>query len=123
MTAGTFALTTTTTTVDFRSTLMPVYGTNARKQIGAQLVLWSGNTVHDSPPPSLIKYTGTANDRDAILTAIGGTLPTATVSGYFITDVNMDGVVKYTGALNDRDPILVNVGGTIPTATTAEQVP
>jgi glucose/arabinose dehydrogenase len=123
MSAGTFPLTTTATTVDFRSTLMPVFGTNARKPIGAQLVLWSGNTTHDSPPPSLIKYTGTANDRDPILTAIGGTLPTATINGYFITDVNMDGIVKYAGSANDRDPILVNVGGTVPTATRAEQVP
>ena len=63
------------------------------------------------------------NDRDPILVAVGGTVPTATVSGYLPTDVNMDGRVKYTGSVNDRDPILVNVGGTVPTNTRVEQLP
>ncbi|MEO8068614.1 MAG: PQQ-dependent sugar dehydrogenase [Flavobacteriales bacterium] len=123
MTSGTLALTATTTALDFRSNLLPVYGANARKAVGAQLVLWAGNTVRDTPPPYQIKYTGTANDRDPILVAVGGTLPTASIMGYHSADVTMDGVVKYTGSLNDRDPILVNVGGTTPTATRTEQLP
>ena len=77
-----------------------------------------GDVLHDGN----IQYTGTVNDREPVLQAIGGTLPTATTSGYHSTDVNMDGEVKYTGAGNDRDIILGNVGLT-PTATRVEQIP
>ncbi len=70
-----------------------------------------------------LKYTGSNNDRDPILTAIGGSVPTAVLSGYFLTDLNMDGLVKYAGAANDRDLILVNVGGSVPTATRFAQLP
>lgn len=55
--------------------------------------------------------------------AIGGTVPTATVVGYFQEDVDLDGLVKYAGTTNDRDPILVNIGGTVPTAGRIEQLP
>ncbi|MEO8068613.1 MAG: hypothetical protein ABI599_13030 [Flavobacteriales bacterium] len=123
MTAGPMALSGSALPVDFTLASTLTYGTNARTSNGAVQLLWCGNTVRDTPPPSLLKYTGTLNDRDAILTAVGGTLPTATIAGYYPTDVTMDGVVKYTGTLNDRDPILVNVGGSVPTATRAEQVP
>ena len=70
-----------------------------------------------------VKYTGTNNDRDAILTAVGGATPTATVTGYRMEDVNLDGVVRYTGVDNDRDIILQTIGGVVPTATRAEQMP
>jgi subtilisin-like proprotein convertase family protein len=123
MTASAMALSNVAVPVNFTIAGTLTYGTNARTSNGAVQLLWSGNSVRDTPPPSLLKYTGTANDRDPILTAIGGTVPTLTINGYYLTDVNMDGVVKYTGTLNDRDPILVNVGGTIPTATRTEQVP
>ena len=83
------------------------------------MCLWMGNTIFDSE----VKYTGLDNDRDPILVDIGGTVPTATISGYHNTDCNMDGTVKYTGLENDRDPILVNIGGTVPTATRDEQLP
>lgn len=64
-----------------------------------------------------VKYTGANNDRDPILTAIGGTVPTAMLTGqYRREDVNLDGQVKYTGANNDRDPVLQSIGGTVPTA-------
>lgn len=65
-----------------------------------------------------VKYTGAGNDRDPILTAIGGTIPTAVLTGqYRREDVNLDGQVKYTGANNDRDFILQAIGGSVPTAT------
>ncbi len=119
MTAGVIALSTTTTTVNFQATTLPIYGTNALTTIGAVRLLWSGNALRDT----ILKYTGTSNDRDPILTRIGGTIPTNTVSGYFPEDVNMDGVVKYTGNSNDRDPVLVNIGATIPTGSRLEQLP
>lgn len=123
MTATTHALNGSATAVDFRSTATLTYGTNARTSNGATQLLWAGNSLMDAVNDSQLKYTGTSNDRDPILVAIGGTVPTNTVTGYFITDVNLDGTVKYTGTANDRDPILVNVGGTVPTATRLEQLP
>jgi membrane protease subunit HflK len=63
------------------------------------------------------------NDRDPILSAIGGVVPTASISGYRQEDVTMDGNVKYTGGSNDRDPILANIGGIIPTNIRLEQLP
>ncbi|MBK7619934.1 MAG: hypothetical protein IPJ10_16295 [Flavobacteriales bacterium] len=55
--------------------------------------------------------------------AIGGVVPTHTVSAYAQEDVNLDGEVKYTGARNDRDIILQNIGGVVPTNTRTEQLP
>ena len=68
-------------------------------------------------------YVGANNDRDPILTQIGGMVPTNTSAGYVMSDVNLDGVVRYVGINNDRDPILQNVGGTVPTSTRAQQLP
>lgn len=82
--------------------------------------LWPGDVNGDG----LVKYVGSANDRDAILSAIGGANPTNTVNGVYSTsDVNLDGVVKYTGANNDRDIILQTIGGTVPTAVRTQQLP
>ncbi len=68
-------------------------------------------------------YIGIANDRDPILVEIGGSIPTASTTGYKLEDVNMDGTVKYIGINNDRDLILVNVGGSIPTAIRNAEMP
>ncbi|MBK9289516.1 MAG: hypothetical protein IPN38_18040 [Flavobacteriales bacterium] len=73
-------------------------------------VLWAGNAQGDAE----LKYIGASNDRDPILTVVGGTTPNNTTTGYSAEDVNLDGVVKYIGADNDRDPILTNVGSTTP---------
>lgn len=86
---------------------------------GAVRCLWSGNVVHDG----VLKYIGSSNDRDPILGAIGGSVPTAVVSGYMREDVDMSGTVKYIGSGNDRDPILGNVGGNVPTAVRLQQLP
>ncbi|MEZ4737926.1 MAG: hypothetical protein R2818_00840 [Flavobacteriales bacterium] len=75
--------------------------------------LWSGDVTFDH----VLRYTGTDNDRDPILQAIGGVVPTAVMTGvYAAEDVNMDGTIKYVGVLNDRDLILQNIGGSSPTA-------
>jgi hypothetical protein len=123
MTATAIALTSSPTTVDFRSSGTATYGTDARKTVGTARVLWAGNTVRDTPAPFRLKYTGGNNDRDPILVAIGGSVPTATLNGYHGEDCNLDGTVKYTGSANDRDMILVNIGGSVPTLTRAEQLP
>ena len=99
------------------STLM--YGTDPRRILGSIAALWAGDVNADGA----LFYTGEGNDRDPILARIGGSVPTATVSGYYPEDVNLDGFVRYVGEGNDRDPILVNIGGSVPTATRAEQLP
>lgn len=119
MTAAALPLSSTTTIVDLRVAGTATYGTNARKTVGSRRVLWTGNVL----PDGQIKYTGTSNDRDPVLTAIGGTVPTNTISGYYQEDCNLDGVVRYTGTANDRDPVLVNIGGSVPTNTLDQQLP
>jgi glucose/arabinose dehydrogenase len=119
MTASGVALSTTAATVDFRSGTTLTYGTNASKTIGSVRALWAGNTLADGT----LRYIGASNDRDPILVRIGGSIPTASATGYFGEDVSMDGTVLYVGAGNDRDPILVNIGGSLPTAVLAQQLP
>ena len=95
------------------------YGSQAQATIGGAKALWAGNVVVDDK----LLYTGQNNDRDPILTAIGGVAPTNTTAGYLLEDVNMDGVARYTGGNNDRDIILDNIGGTVPTNSRSEQLP
>jgi hypothetical protein len=83
------------------------------------MLMWAGNAT----PDEKLSYAGQTNDRDPILSVVGGSLPTGTVVGYYLEDTNLSGVVKYTGAANDRDIILSNIGGTVPTATRQEQMP
>ncbi|MBV6406155.1 MAG: hypothetical protein IT228_14455 [Flavobacteriales bacterium] len=119
MTATSIALSGTAASVDFTNNATATYGTNARRVNGARSTLWKGNARWDA----VVKYAGGSNDRDVILTAVGGTVPTATVTGYRSEDVNMDGTTKYAGGGNDRDLILQVIGGTVPTATKAQQLP
>ncbi|MDQ3099955.1 MAG: hypothetical protein M3R08_01095 [Bacteroidota bacterium] len=119
MTQSSLALSATPVTIDLRAALTPVYGSAARKTIGSWRALWAGDISMDG----LIKYVGNGNDRDIILTVIGGVSPTNTVTGYRRADVNMDGVVRYTGVNNDRDIILTNIGGVIPTQVKVQQMP
>ena len=123
MTAVPLALTTAGSPLDLTLSGTATYGINAQKAMGSVMALWAGNTVTDNPLPIRLMYTGTGNDREPILSAVGGIVPTATISGYRREDVNMDGVVKYTNAGNDREIILLNIGGTVPTNTRVEQLP
>ncbi len=119
MTATAVSLSTTPLVLDLSSAATNTWGTNARKSLSGQMLLWAGNALMDGQ----VKYTGSANDRDPILVGVGSTVPTNTVAGYQPIDVNLDGLVKYTGTANDRDPILVNVGGTTPNNVITEQIP
>ena len=119
MTGTAFPLGTATTTIDFTLATASVYGTNSTSISGSARLLWSGDVTFNRS----ITYVGSGNDRDPILTAVGGTTPNSTVSGYYREDTNLDGVVSYIGLGNDRDPILTNVGGTTPNNTLTEQVP
>lgn len=107
------------TVLDLTLGTTATYGAQARKAVGAVQVMWMGNVFGDG----LLKYTGVNNDRDPILVRVGSAVPTNTVPGYLIEDVNLDGLVKYVGLGNDRDPILLNLGSVVPTETRQEQLP
>lgn len=99
------------TAFDFTSPALSVHGgPDSRRQVAGQMLLWSGDTSFNDD----IKYIGEGNDRDPILVVLGGSTPTATLSGYYNVDVNMNGVVSYVGENNDRDPILLTIGGNLP---------
>ena len=107
------------TFLDFTQATTAVWGNGARKEMGPRQVLWCGDATGNGQ----VKYTGGGNDRDPILSLVGGTTPNAMLLGYYRHDVNMDGRVKYTGSGNDRDRILQTVGGTTPNALRTAQVP
>jgi len=120
MTASSLPVSLTPTTIDFTSASTPTWGSDARRTVGSVMTLWPGNTNFDDQ----VKYTGANNDRDPLLTGIGGTVPTNVVTGvYSPLDINLDGQLRYTGVGNDRDIILQTIGGTVPTAVRSEQLP
>jgi len=119
MTASPVALAAAAVTVNFRTSATATYGTQALRDISGVQVLWAGDCVRDGN----LLYAGNANDRDAILSRIGGIVPTNTVIGYFSQDLNLDGLTKYSGSANDRDHILSGIGGVIPTNNRAQQLP
>ncbi len=109
-----------TAVLDLTDSTTATYGTGARKHLGdGVMALWSGDANSDG----MVRYTGAGNDRDPVLSTVGGLVPTGSITGYFAQDINLDGVVKYTGPGNDRDKILQNVGGTVPTNSRHQQVP
>ncbi|HRH68316.1 MAG TPA: hypothetical protein PLB89_02300 [Flavobacteriales bacterium] len=113
------ALTGAPATVNFSNGDVATYGSNAQAMEPGTFALWCGDVSGDDQ----VKYTGENNDRDFILQAIGGVIPTNTAAGYLSEDVNMDGTVMYTGADNDRDLVLMVIGGVVPTNTRAAQMP
>jgi hypothetical protein len=122
MTLNSVNLTNLVTPLDLSSASTATFGTGARKSITGTFpaeVLWDGDVTFNGQ----IKYTGSGNDRDPILTTVGSTTSNNTVSLYSTRDVNLDGTVKYTGSGNDRDPILVNVGSTTPNNVRTQQLP
>lgn len=119
MTAQPLNLQQTGQTIDFSAVSTSTFGTNAQVTVSSKRMLRMGNVTGDK----FIKYTGSGNDRDPILVAVGSTTPNNIISGYHNTDTNLDGLVKYTGSQNDRDPILVAVGSTVPTSVVVEQLP
>ena len=96
-----------------------LYGIEPTRTNGAVQLLWGGDVNLDGS----LRYTGSFNDRDPILSSIGGLISTNTIIGYLPEDVNMDGIVKYTGISNDRDVILLNIGGSVATNVRNAQMP
>ncbi|HPF91254.1 MAG TPA: hypothetical protein PLL57_11395 [Flavobacteriales bacterium] len=110
----------TNTVVDFTTAATSTYGSDARASVGGRLVLWPG----DGNADGVVKYAGSANDRDRVLVAIGGMVPTNVVSAvYDPRDIDLNGQIKYTGGTNDRDVILQSIGGVVPTSVRTAQLP
>ncbi len=105
--------------LDFTNPNSQFYGTSPVKINDQLATLWAGDVNMNGT----IKYTGSNNDRDLILVAIGGASLNSAISGYFSEDLNMDGSVKYVGINNDRDLILQTVGGTSPNNIKIAQLP
>lgn len=108
--------------LDLTANTVQLFGTHGQQQLTGIFpveALWAGDVSFDGT----LKYSGDGNDRDLILNAIGGIVPTATIMGYLGTDANLDGMAKYSGEGNDRDIILQNVGGVVPTNVRVEQMP
>ncbi|HPF90005.1 MAG TPA: right-handed parallel beta-helix repeat-containing protein [Flavobacteriales bacterium] len=105
--------------IDFTAALTGLNGTNPQKVVGSYRALWPGDVNSDGT----VMYTGAGNDRDQVLSTIGGVVPTNLVNGYSRSDVNLDGVVKYSGASNDRDVVLEVIGGSVPTTVRTAQLP
>ncbi|MEO8590752.1 MAG: hypothetical protein ABI432_15360 [Flavobacteriales bacterium] len=120
MTAAAVPLSATASPMDLSNGTVPLYGgAAATKTVGSKAVMFAGDVDRNS----VIRYSGQNNDRDPLLSRIGGTVPTAIATGYFGEDVDLDGVVRYVGATNDRDIILSNVGGSVPTGTRSASLP
>ncbi|MBL8002282.1 MAG: hypothetical protein JNL05_10000 [Flavobacteriales bacterium] len=126
MTASALSLSSATFPIDFRAPAttchtLPAPQTDLpRKTVGTTRTLWAGDVSGNGT----VSYVGAGNDRDLILLAIGGSTPSAVITGaYRSEDVNLDGSVKYTGTNNDRDIVLQTIGGLVPTAVRVAQVP
>ena len=119
MSATALPLSATSGLVNFTAMATNTWGTGARQIRNGTMVLWPGNVHWDDR----VKYAGPVNDRDKVLVAIGGTVPTAVINGYATEDVNLNGQISYTGSENDRDPILTTIGGSVFTAVRVEQLP
>ncbi len=104
---------------DFTSGLNKYHGGDAREVVAGVFGLWAGDVTGNG----VVKYSGSGNDRSPILTRIGGSDLTLTVSGYYPEDVNMNGQVKYSGSGNDRSVILQAIGGSDMTVTRSTKVP
>ncbi len=119
-TATPIVLTQSGTSVDLTSVSTATYGVDAQAIVNGMCMLWPGDTDRND----IVRYTGGVNDRDPVLTAIGGIIPTSTVTNaYHVGDLNLDGVIRYTGENNDRDIILQTIGGSVPTAVRVGQIP
>lgn len=119
MTQNPRALGVTASTTNLGTTVPLHGGSGATAVVNGVKCMWAGNALRDDR----VKYTGAQNDRDAVLSSVGGTVPTNVQSGYLTQDLNMDGVVKYSGAQNDRDLILQTLGGVDVTTTRIEPLP
>jgi hypothetical protein len=119
MTSGSFTLSASTTTIDLTLGGTGTFGTNARRTVGAVRTFWAGNANANT----LINYSGSQNDRTAVLNVLGASTYLTPLLGYQGADVNMNGTVTYSGGTNDRTTILTTVGASTYLTPIVEQLP
>jgi hypothetical protein len=122
MTNDTYPLAQIPTSVDLTVNTTATYGTNARKSATGTfpaMTMWTGNANSNT----LVNYSGSANDRTAILNFLGAATFLTPQSGYNTQDVNMNGVVTYSGSNNDRTTLLNSLGASTFLTPLVEQLP
>lgn len=92
-----------------------------RKTIGTTHLLWSA----DANTNKNVKYNGNANDKEKVLSALGGTafINNIITHSYRQEDLNLDGKILYNGSDNDRVIILNNVGVSNPNSILYQHTP
>jgi len=81
--------------------------------------LWEGDANGDG----YVKYNGSANDKNTVLSVVGLSTPNNIVSAYSTSDINMNGEVKYNGSGNDKNKILSVVGLSTPNTIFTQHLP
>lgn len=116
MTATALSLSPIATSIDF-TTLSTVYtigsiSNSPRKLEGSVYTLWTG----DANTNKNVKYNGLNNDKDIILSSLGGlpNINSTLFNVYRREDVNLDGKIRYNNTDNDRVLILSTVGTSTP---------
>ena len=116
---------TSATVYDFTTDQSKAFGANPMRQVDTAPVAYglvAGNANGSLGAGNInVKYNGSTNDRNAVLSIVGIATPNAIVPGYFNEDVNLDAKVKYNGSVNDRNVILGTVGISTPNAIITEQ--
>lgn len=107
-------LTSGSAVVDFSSSSVSTYGSNARKDLGSGVMgLWAGNVNGDQSIRHSAKPSDGSEVQSAVITHAGNTTGdpayTGFINAYSPFDVNLDGRVYYTAAPSDRAIIISNV--------------
>jgi hypothetical protein len=92
--------------IDLSAATTATYGSNARRSQAGIMTFWGGNANANMS----ISYSGSNNDRTAVLNTLGAGIFLSPLAGYDNADVNMNGVVSYSGSNNDRTFILNTLG-------------
>lgn len=120
MSMNPIALSSSATLVDFTSSALVTYGTDARKDVAGVMCMHAGNVSGDG----VVRATGPSfiNDASQIITRLG-TFTNVVTGTYGDEDVNMDGNIRATGPsfINDSSRLLSFLG--LFTNVRTEQLP
>lgn len=111
MSAQAINLNAASTLIDFTQASTATYGQEARLIVGNTALLWAGNANDDDK----VIVSGPMNDISEILTTILvnsdniGISTNYRLTGYYKTDINLDGLTIFAGAANDIDVLLGNI--------------
>jgi hypothetical protein len=118
MTLNTVGLSSSPLVVDFTQTSTSTYGTNAQVTIGGKNYLWAGNANVNRN----VIAQGANSDRSTVTNNVtsnnGSGLNTFILTGYYPTDVNMDGKTIAKGSGADNTVILNLILGYLPSNST-----